>query len=149
MIKVTNYEQIKEFFNVPDEAIAFLASADESTACGRYEFGENCYVNVIESKTKTELAPMEAHEVFVDVQCLLVGEEKILYTDKAGLPVTTPYNEQKDVVFFDFTSADEVCYRAGEGIVLYPNEAHLPGRAVTTEMTVKKAVLKIAVALIR
>ena len=149
MIKLTNYQDLKNLFAISDKAIDFLASADADTACGRYDFGEGCYVNVMDSQTKTALALMEAHEKYVDVQCLLKGEEKILYTGKASLAVAVPYNVEKDVAFFDFTDAETVCYCEGEGIVLYPSEAHLPCRAVGEEITVKKAVLKVAVTLIR
>ena len=140
MIKITNYTQLTQYFDLPKEAVNFLVSADEKTECGRYEFGTSCYINVIDSQTVTELAPMEAHEKYVDVQCLLVGEEKILYANKTELSVSAPYDANRDIAFYSFSSADAVTYRVGEGIVLYPNEAHLPGRAVDGAMVIKKAV---------
>ena len=65
------------------------------------------------------------------------------------LGMTLAQNDALPSYIFDFTDADEVCYRAGEGIVLYPHEAHLPGRAVQNEMAIKKAVVKLAVSCVR
>lgn len=143
MIKITNYQDLKNYFNVPDAAIAFLSAISESTENGRYPFGADCFINVMDCTTREELADMEAHDVYVDVQCLITGEERIYYTDRAPLAVTKPMNEAKDVGFFAYVPSLHVDYKAGECVVLYPEEAHLPGRAVTTPVTAKKAVMKL------
>lgn len=143
MIKLSNFADIQKYFNVPDEAIAFLKSLTADSANGKYPFTDDCFVNVMNCDTKTEMASMEAHDNFVDVQCVIEGEEKILYTDRAGLTVVTPYNPDKDVLFYSFEQADEVIYRAGEAVVLYPADAHLPGRAANEPITIKKAVMKV------
>ena len=143
MIKITNFQGLKKYFRIPDEAVAFIERATADTENGRYEFGPDCHVNVMDTDTKAGYAPMEAHEVFVDAQCIIRGEEKILFADKAKLPVATPYNEAKDVAFYDFEAADEVTYKTGECVVLFPAEAHLPCRAVGEPRKVKKAVIKL------
>ena len=144
MVKITNYQQLTEYFNVPQEALDFLASANKDTECGKYVFSDDCFINVITVETtKDATKMMEAHVKFVDVQYLLDGEEKIYYTDKTPLELGQEYDEKKDRSFYKWTKADEVCYKAGEGVVLYPIEAHLPGCAVNQSKTIKKAVIKI------
>lgn len=143
MIKITSFKDIEKYFNIPKAAIAFLESANADTPNGKYPFGTDCFINVMNCTTKTEQGAMEAHNIYVDVQCLLTGEEKILYTDKATLPLVTPYNAQKDASFHSFEQADEVSYQAGEAVILYPDEAHLPCLVVNEPMTVKKAVVKL------
>ena len=143
MIKITNYADLTKYFDIPAEAIAFLQGMDENTANGRHEFTPDCYVNVMETTTREALADMEAHEIFVDVQCLIRGEEKILVADKTNLPVTVAYDAAKEASFHSFTAAEAVTYKAGEGVVLYPNEAHLPCLAVHAPMAIKKAVMKV------
>ena len=93
--------------------------------------------------TREELADMEAHDVYVDVQCLITGEERIYYTKRTALTVTKPMNADKDVGFFAYVPSPYADYKAGECVVLYPEEAHLPGRAVSTPVTAKKAVMKL------
>ena len=47
MIKITDYRDLKKYFTVPDEALAFLATVTEDTENGRYHFGEDCFINVM------------------------------------------------------------------------------------------------------
>lgn len=143
MIKITNYQDLKKYFNVPDAALAFLGAISESTDNGRYPFGADCFINVMDCTTREELGDMEAHDVYVDVQCLITGEERIYYTDRVPLTVTKPMNADKDVGFFAYVPSPYVDYKAGECVVFYPEEAHLPGRAVSTPVTAKKAVMKL------
>lgn len=144
MIKLNQLSELTKYFTVPESAMEFLSRANTYTECGRYEFSEDCFVNVITCDTKEDCTGlMEAHVVFVDVQYMLDGEEKILYTPKEGLPLAKDYDEKKDRSFYSFETADEITYETGEGVVLYPAEAHLPGCAITTSKHIKKAVIKI------
>ena len=149
MIKITNYQDLKNYFNVPDAALAFLAAISESTENGKYPFGADCFINVMDCTTREEQGDMEAHDVYVDVQCLFSGEERIYYKNREGLTVTKELNEQKDVMFFAYAPCEYVDYKTGECVALYPEEAHLPGRAVTNSLTVKKAVMKLNCAKLR
>ena len=144
MIKITSYQELTKYFNVPKEALDFLAKANKDTECGKYIFSDDCFINVITVETTEEATKMmEAHVQFVDVQFMLDGEEKIYYTDKAALELGQEYDEKKDRSFYKWTQADEITYKTGEGVVLYQNEAHLPGCAVEKSQTIKKAVIKI------
>lgn len=146
MIKITNIEELQNYFNLPKEAIELVKGANAKTECKRYEFGEKCFVNVQDTATVCETPLMEAHEVFVDVQYLISGEERIFYTSKEGLKIQREYTEKGDMAFYDFDENSEcVCYKSGEAVILYPEEAHLPNRAVGEPMPIKKAVIKIAV----
>ncbi len=144
MIKINSYKELPKYFDVPAEALDFLATANADTECGKYLFNEDCFINVITCDTKEDATGlMEAHVLFVDVQYLLDGEEKILYTPKEGLKLEKEYDDKKDRSFYSFDNADIVTYKTGEGVILYPAEAHLPGCAVDKSMTAKKAVIKI------
>ena len=145
MIKIHNLKDLTTHLPIPQDALDFVLKMTADTPNGRYDFGADCYVNVMSCDTSADLAPMEAHEKFIDVQMVLMGEEKICVAEKASLEIVTPYDEAKDIAFYAWESAQEVNYRSGEAVVLYPAEAHLPGRAVNAPMTIKKAVLKIKV----
>lgn len=146
MIKITNLDDLNNLFDIPKEALDFVKNADASTECKRYDFSEECYVNVQSVETKKETPLMEAHEKFVDIQCLISGEEKIFYIAKEGLKIQRPYSEGGDAALYDFDEASEsVCYKSGEAVVLYPPEAHLPNRCKDEPMTIKKAIIKIGV----
>ena len=148
MIKITDFNKLSEYFNIPGEALEFLRSINGETECKRYDFSDDCYINVQAVETKAETPLMEAHVKFVDIQCLIDGEEKIYYTAKEGLPILKEYNEGGDAALYEFSEKSEsVCYKSGEAIVLYPCEAHLPNRVVNEPMKIKKAILKVALTL--
>ena len=148
MIKITNLNELSNYFDIPAEALDFLCSINMETENKRYDFSEDCYINVQSVETKPETPLMEAHVKFVDIQCLIDGEEKIFFTKKEGLPILKEYNEGGDAALYQFgENSEAVCYKAGEAIILYPCEAHLPNRTVSESMKIKKAILKIAITL--
>ena len=148
MIKISGFEKLNDYFNVPKEAFDFLKSIDMDTECKRYDFSDDCYINVQSVETKSETPLMEAHEKFVDIQCLIDGEEKIYYCKKEGLPILKEYNVGGDAALYKFAEESEaVCYKTGEAVILYPCEAHLPNRTVNGSVQIKKAILKIALTL--
>ncbi len=145
MFKINDLKELKKHFEyLPDEAISFVENADENTACGKYTFGEDCYVMISEYETKLE-TKMEAHEKYIDAQYLIFGEEKMLVCDKRELQVEKEYDGENDYAFYFFDQAEEIVYQAGEAIVLFPNDAHSPDRAVGAPAVRKKAVMKIRV----
>ena len=144
MLKINSFDEIRTHLDVPEEAITFLKSITEETENGRYPFSPDCFVNVMNCTTKTELSPaMEAHDVFIDIQCAITGEEKMLYTNREGLVLETPYIPEKDYLAFRYDAYDEVVVKSGECAVFFPCDAHLPGRAVDESITIKKAVIKL------
>ena len=145
MIKIKNPQEIKKYFKIPDEAVAFLESITEDTENKKYVFSDDCFINVQNCVTKKECLGMEAHEKYVDIQCLIKGEEKIYYTNREGLTVTKPRSETGDTTIYAFKEgSDFVCYTAGEGVILYPEEAHAPNKAPGEPTENKKAVVKIS-----
>ena len=143
MIKIYDLKDLTNHLPIPQDALDFVLKMTADTPNGRYDFDADCYVNVMGCDTSADLAPMEAHEQFIDVQMVLAGEEKIYVTAKAPLTVTEPYNAEKDIAFYAWEHAEAVTYTAGEAVVLFPEEAHLPCCAAGEPMTIKKAVLKI------
>ena len=95
MIKIQDLKDITSYLKIPPDALDFILGMTADTSDGRYEFGTDCFVNVMHCDTKTEISPMEAHEKFIDVQMVIAGEEKIFYTDKTPLTVTEPLSTVK------------------------------------------------------
>ena len=111
--------------------------------CGRYELEDGIFVNVSEYATKCE-GQFEAHRRYIDVQCILSGEEKIEVAPADSLRITRDYDEDADILFGD--GEGEACIlRAGQAIVLLPEEAHKPGLCLDAPAPVKKAVFKVPV----
>lgn len=111
---------------------------------GRYELdGKNCFVNVEEYETKErDRGKWEAHREYIDIQCVVKGEEKIGVTNIRQLTPVCEYNSEKDICFFS-GDGDFLVLREGNFMLLFPEDAHMPCIAVQRPSLVKKAVVKI------
>ena len=149
MRKITNLDELKSLFGLTDEAVAFVKGLNLDTPCGKYPFGDDCFVNVMYCDTKVAEftdkgeATVETHRVYMDVQYIIEGEEQIFYGDATNAPVFKPHNDEKDVGFYLIKNYDSVIYKTGEAVALYPEDAHMPGCCVDQPKTIKKAVIKI------
>ena len=118
----------------------------EELEVGKYMIdGDRVYAKVQQYVTKKyEDAKFEAHDLYIDVQCIVSGEEAIYVTDREDMTVKTPYNAEKDVIFYEDAEAkDTVVLKDMEFLVLYPQEAHKPGVAPNEQKEVKKIVFKV------
>ncbi len=145
MKKLKSFREIPEHLDVPVEAVDFLLNINTQTPNGRYEFGERCFVNVMDaSMTERTVRRAETHDQYVDVQCLITGRERIYVIAREKLTPETPYDEGKDVTFYPYGDADEILdFSAGECVILDPSDAHHPGCAIGEPSVEKKAVMKV------
>ncbi|MBI9021218.1 MAG: YhcH/YjgK/YiaL family protein [Verrucomicrobia bacterium] len=103
--------------------------------------GVNCY------NTKSrDIAKLETHQTYVDIQLLLSGSEGLEVFPKAGLTVEEPYDSQRDVEFYQVPEKAQakIILEPGYFIVFFPEDAHMP--CLTTDdspQPVKKVVLKL------
>lgn len=150
MLRLQNPRDLAAYFEIPADALAFIEALSAETPLGRYEFGEGCYVLVMECNTTAGRGRVETHQKYVDVQYLLDGEEAMCVTPASpALTVETPYNVEKDIAFFHYTEASYFVCHTGEGVVFYPADAHRPCLAPAAPMKIKKAVVKLPVELAR
>ena len=128
------------------KSFEYLQQTDlASLPVGRYELdGKSLYVMVQEYLSKTpDLGKWEAHRRYIDLQYVHSGIEKIGYKLISHL-AQGDYNPEKD--FLALTgNGDYLTLTAGEFMLLFPEDAHMPGLAVGDPVPVKKVVLKIAV----
>jgi YhcH/YjgK/YiaL family protein len=88
----------------------------------------------------------ESHRVYVDLQYVAAGHERILHAPVAALPVETAYDPATDVVFYaDPPFASSLLMRPGDLAVFYPGDGHKPGCMAGGRHEVKKVVVKVRV----
>jgi len=87
---------------------------------------------------------LEAHKAYIDIQFIVSGEEFIGYAPLKNQPVAKAFDPAKDIGFYD-GEAWFTLYRKGMFAILFPHDAHLPGRHTDKPTQVKKIVFKIAV----
>lgn len=114
---------------------------------GWVELGEGVRASVQHYSTSPEQElSFETHERFFDVQYLAEGLEFVGVCTREGLEVRNPYDEENDVTFYqDPLLAGRVLLRAGDYVVLAPEDAHKPRCAAQAPMAVIKIVVKVPV----
>lgn len=129
------------------KAVDFLKNTDlENLAPGKYEIdGKNVFANVVEYTTiPWEEAKYETHRDYSDIQYMISGTETMTYAPIDELNVKVPYNEEKDVVFYDNENPGlKVVVRAGEYMIFNPWDGHKPKAAAGQPAPIKKVIVKI------
>ena len=145
-----SFENRERYFSVNEKltaAFEFIERAvRESLPAARYELdGEGNYAFIQEYETKTE-SKWEAHRKYIDVQYIVSGAEVMDVSHISSLGETVPYDETKDVAFFEGGEGATRCVvRAGEYAIFFPEDVHRPGLCLGTPAPVRKIVVKIKV----
>ncbi len=88
----------------------------------------------------------EAHEKYTDVQYVIEGEELVGVVPAKGLEAEAAYDEKDDIVFFKTPAAyGGVVLRAGDYVVLTPEDAHRPCCRIDGPCAMRKIVVKVRV----
>jgi len=135
-----------------NRAFTFLGTVTPNSEEMRYEIqGDDIYAIIASYNTK-EPHKFEAHREYVDIQCLLEGQEIIESTTLNELAVDIPYDSEKDVAFYLKTDSRKIISHLMPGmfIAFFPHDAHMPGVSVGGfPVFVKKVVVKIKAELLR
>ena len=128
-------------------ALAHLRSLDASAPEGRTELeGDDVFVlvQVYEPAPAAERR-YEAHERYLDIQCLLAGEELMYHAPLDRLTLRVPYLPEKDIARYEGDDLQVLHCRPGDIAVFWPRDGHKPScRAPGPHAgPVKKAVVKI------
>ena len=126
-------------------ALAYLRKTDFSRMpAGRSDLdGANLYALVQEYDSRPcDTACWEAHRRYIDVQYLVSGVERIGYAQLSSLQVTQAYDEKNDALLLS-GDGDFLLMRPGMFMVLWPEDAHMPGIATAAPAPVKKVVVKV------
>jgi biofilm protein TabA len=125
-------------------AFAFLDRADLKTLPeGRYEIDGSAMYALVQRYTSKppEKGRWEAHQRYADVQAVLDGQERIGF-GQLSLFARGTYDPVKDVEF-PAGDGDFVHLAAGDFMVLWPGEVHMPGMAAGDPAPVTKVVVKV------
>ncbi len=132
-------------------AIQYIGSTDFTfVESGQYELDGKKLVSMVQRyKTKLpEQAVWESHRKYIDVQFVAGGHEQFGHVPLANAPkVKTPYNEERDVIFYE-PGTEIIDAPMGIFMIFYPDDIHAPALAIgnpPTASEVVKVVVKVAV----
>lgn len=118
-------------------------------ALGRHDIdGDNMFAQVSEYLTvpKENKCP-EAHQKYIDIQCLVYGQEKV------GVCLLSPEYEvvedklaERDIIFYGAVGDEvDVTLTPDSYAIFFPADVHRPGYISTQVDRVKKVIVKIAI----
>ena len=90
----------------------------------------------------------EAHKRFIDIQCVLRGEEKVFCLPIERLKETKPYSEEIEAAFY---SADinlqpsNLIIQPGYFAIFFPQDGHMPQLCIEKPQMAKKVVIKVGI----
>jgi biofilm protein TabA len=132
------------------DAFTFLARPDlEKLETGRHDIhGDDMYAMIQRSESRAiESAEFEAHRRYLDIQYLISGEEYIAVAPQRGLTVSKPYDESKDIEFYQRPEKyQKIVMHPGRFAVFYPQDAHLPNCYPNRPGPLQKVVVKVRLA---
>lgn len=116
---------------------------------GTYEIdGKRVFAMIQSYRTKQQTQEMmfEAHKKYIDLQYIVNGIEKIRWAklDKVDL-VEERYSSGGDIAFYEGDAMFDFTLTKGTFLLLYPEDAHLPGLSAQKDINVRKIVFKIQV----
>jgi biofilm protein TabA len=126
--------------------LAWLRAFDPALPDGRHAI-EGASVFAIVSSYDTGPATgkrFETHRVYLDVQFVASGAERILHAPADALEVETPYDAPNDITFYaEPKASSSLLVRAGDVAIFHPGDAHKPGCMAGGREAVRKVVVKV------
>ncbi len=127
-------------------AFDFLRSQDlGSLPLRRVELqGDALFALVQEYPNKPESEGFwEAHRRYIDLQYIVSGRERIGWAPLSRMSLKS-HDEARDLSLLE-GSGELMSLQGGDFMLLWPEDAHMPGLQVAGQETVRKVVFKIAV----
>ena len=146
-------ENISDYFDelpILKKVEDFVADFNnKKLADGTYEIdGKRVFAMVQSYRTKQQTQEMmfEAHKKYIDLQYVVNGIEKIRWArlDSVDL-VEEKYSTGSDIAFYEGDAMFDFTLTKGAFLLLYPQDAHLPGLSAQKDVNVRKIVFKIQV----
>ncbi|MDR3244340.1 MAG: YhcH/YjgK/YiaL family protein [Elusimicrobiota bacterium] len=130
------------------QGFEFLKKATAETENKRYEIEDGIFALVSDCIPKPiGERKLETHEEFIDIQFVAEGEDVIGFKPADECPeVLIPYNKEKDVAFFKGIADYGLPLKAGQFVMIFPDEAHAPASG---DKKSKKVVVKVRLDLLK
>lgn len=122
---------------------------DSGKEDGAYEIdGKKVFATISSYRTKPQTPDMmfEAHKKYIDVQYIVSGIEKIRWARLSTVElVEERYSKGQDIAFYEGDALFDFTLTKGTFLLLYPEDAHLPGLSADKDVYVRKIVFKVMV----
>jgi YhcH/YjgK/YiaL family protein len=113
----------------------------------RVEIDENNFgLEQVYLSKRRDTCFFESHQQYIDVQCILEGEELIEVRNIKYLYTTMHYNQEMDLIKYKSTNKSSIIrLTKGDIAIFYPEDGHMPCVRSNTSIKVVKTVVKVKV----
>ena len=147
--KIENLKTYPAFGERISRGFDIICNTDfERVKDGKYVVdGDRLFYSVSRYKTKTlEQSRFESHEKYIDIQYIAKGEELFGYSPLEELSISTPYDDNNDIAFYDRPgSYSKLKFSQGMFAVVWPRDGHMPCVSMSQETDVLKIVVKVRI----
>ncbi|WP_439487200.1 YhcH/YjgK/YiaL family protein [Algoriphagus sp.] len=129
-----------------EKAFDYLNNTDlQKLEVGVHEIqGRELFVIVSSYSTKSpQDVFFENHDKFTDLQYVVSGQEYIGLTNLSNAKIRTPYENERDITFYDVTSSSNLLAHPGTFFIFFPHNVHCPSLIIDQSDNVKKIVIKV------
>ena len=128
------------------KAFEFLMTEDLAAAAGgRYEIDGKAIFAIVQDYETADPTTLkwEAHDLYLDIQYVASGRERIGIARRDGARVIDPYDRAKDIVFVEPVDGDFLTMGDDRFLLLFPEDAHKVRARTDRPEKVRKVVVKI------
>lgn len=135
-------EVLREGSEARQRILALTAGQGE-----KVELSDGVFAMEQSYESKERYDAFESHRSYIDIQLVVAGEELMEVADISRLPVTQPYDADRDVIIYgDYKLTSVLRVSAGEAAVYFPEDGHMPNLRVGADpVLIKKTVVKVPV----
>ena len=135
-------EQYKALHPALAKGLAVLQRDLSVQLDGRYEVeGEDLYYMIQSYQTRPDNDLPEAHRRYLDIQCVLQGEEVIAVGPLSSMKLVEEHPDRD--LWLYHGEMDRITLRPGRFVVLFPQDAHAAAIAVKEPSHCNKVVVKV------
>lgn len=140
------YARVHPFMPKVERFLAGMRA--EKLEVGRFSLkNDELYYQVQRYETVDASEPkFESHRRYIDIQCVVEGEETVYVSQTSSLTPETDYDGTQDIRFYEDMAGESVRLRPGMFAVFFPQDAHKPRCSVGgSPEKILKIVFKLAV----
>lgn len=142
------------FHAVFHQAIDYVAHHDLAALdVGKYQIIPDTFFFMIQTYPTIELSESkpESHIQYIDLQYLLAGEENIGFSRvDHRVQIVEDKSQSNDMLYYQMDAPQNVLtLKPGDFCIFFPNDIHRTRGQVSTPVTIKKAVFKIHLDLLK
>ena len=143
-----NINLYKELSDDIYAGLLFLQGVNPGIELGVYTINNRVKAIVEKYGTKWYSSlEFESHKHVVDIQCPVIGTERVFWSPIADMDIKIPYDEKKDRTIFVNEHVQSTYTDIGNGVfaIMFEDDGHSPQYCIGRPQEIKKITVKVSI----